>query len=233
MQVKALVHETKVDQLRLGMRASIKIQDQVFRGEITSISNQPEANTWFQGNVKEYATLIKIDGEPEGLKPGMTAQLDILVSQKKDVLQVPVQCVVERANKFYAYVKNGQGIEPRNLVLGGTNDTVMEVVDGLKEGELVLLNPRADVPNAADQAVEPDDLDINKRPGLRPEGQRHQRRPHQVPPHQAALLEQLPQALRSQPPPADRPRAGGALPVPQAPLSFRHSRSSIKTATAN
>src|SRR5581483_7378811 len=69
MQVKALIHETKVDQLRLGMRVRIKIQDRDFQGEITSISNQPEATNFFSGNVKEYATLIKIDGAPEELKP--------------------------------------------------------------------------------------------------------------------------------------------------------------------
>src|SRR6185437_1801045 len=74
MQVKALVHESKIEQLRLGMRALIKIQDREFQGEITSISNQPEATNFFVGNAKEYATLIKIDGEPAGLKPGMTAQ---------------------------------------------------------------------------------------------------------------------------------------------------------------
>ncbi|MGH7139075.1 MAG: efflux RND transporter periplasmic adaptor subunit, partial [Pirellulales bacterium] len=165
MQVKALVHETKVDQLRPGMRARIKIQDRDFQGEITSISNQPETANWFQGNVKEYATLIRIDGEPEELKPGMTAQIEILVTQKKGVLQVPVQCVVERGKGFFAYVTANQDIEVRNLVLGGTNDTVMEVVDGLKEGEHVLLNPRADVPSSTDQVVDDDEMDINKRFG--------------------------------------------------------------------
>lgn len=165
IQVRALVHETKVDQLRPGMRARIKIQDREFQGEITSISNQPEAANFFQGNVKEYATLIKIDGQPEDLKPGMTAELEILVSQKRGALQVPVQCVVERAGKFRAYVKTHGGIEPRDLVLGGTNDTVLEVVDGLKEGEQVLLNPRADVPEATAKVVESTAVDVDKRFG--------------------------------------------------------------------
>ena len=165
MQVKALVHETKVDQLRLGMRAQIKIQDREFQGEITSIANQAEASNWFQGNVKEYATLIKIDGEPEDLKPGMTAEIEILVAEKKGVLQVPVQCVVESGNKFRAYVKTPRGVEVREVVLGGTNDTVLEIVDGLKEGELVLLNPRADVPDASDKPLKAEAVDVGKRYG--------------------------------------------------------------------
>jgi HlyD family secretion protein len=165
MQVKALVHETKIDQLRVGMRARIKIQDHEFQGEITSISNQPEAQIFFLGNAKEYATLIKIDGEPGDLKPGMTAEIEILVSQKRGVLQVPVQCVVERGGKLRAYVKTHSGIEVRDLLSGGTNDTVIEVLDGLKEGELVLLNPRADVPETADKVVEADAVDVNQRFG--------------------------------------------------------------------
>jgi len=75
MQVKTLVHETKVDQLRPGMRARVKIQDREFQGEIGSIANQPEPGNWFSTSVKEYATIVKIDGEPEGLKPGMTAEV--------------------------------------------------------------------------------------------------------------------------------------------------------------
>ncbi|HEV7222349.1 MAG TPA: HlyD family efflux transporter periplasmic adaptor subunit [Pirellulales bacterium] len=165
MQVKALVHETKIDQLRIGMRARIKIQDREFQGEITSISNQPEATNFFIGNAKEYATLIKIDGEPGGLKPGMTAQIEILVNQKKGVLQVPVQCIVERGAKLRAYVKTHDGIEAREVLLGGTNDTVLEVLDGLKAGELVLLNPRADTPDTADKVVEVDAVDVNQRFG--------------------------------------------------------------------
>jgi len=165
MQVKALVHESKIEQLRLGMRALIKIQDREFQGEITSISNQPEATNFFVGNAKEYATLIKIDGEPAGLKPGMTAQIEILVTQKKGALQVPVPCIVERGGKLRAYVTTRDGIESRELLLGGTNDTVIEVLDGLKEGELVLLNPRADIPDTAEKVVEADAVDVNQRFG--------------------------------------------------------------------
>lgn len=165
MQVRALVHETKIDQLHAGMRVRITIQDRQFQGEITSIANQPEASNFFTGNAKEYATLIKIDGEPAELKPGMTAEIEVLVSQKKDVLQVPVQCVVERGGKFRAFVKTPSGIESRELALGGTNDTVLEIVDGLKEGELVLMNPRSDMPDAGERLAESAAIDVNQRYG--------------------------------------------------------------------
>lgn len=165
MQVKALVHETKVDRLRLGMRARIKIQDREFQGEIASIANQPEPTSWFSGSVKEYATIVKIDGEPEELKPGMTAEVEILVEDKKDVLTIPVQCIVEKGGKFYAWVRTADGVEPRELMLGGTNDTVFEIIDGLKEGERVLQNPRADIPAASESVSKMEKVDITQRFG--------------------------------------------------------------------
>lgn len=174
MQVKVLVHETKVDQLRPGMRARIKIQDREFKGEIKSIANQPEPGNWFSGAVKKYATIVTIDDEPKDLKPGMTAEVQILVAQKHDVLTVPVQCVVERGNKFQAWVKTADGVQPHDLLLGGTNDKVIEIVDGLKEGEKVLQNPRAEIPDASQNvSQEEEQVDVGKRFGesrVKPDG---------------------------------------------------------------
>src|SRR6185437_9792251 len=165
MQVKALVHESKVDRLRRGMRAVIKIQDRVLQGAIASIANQPEPSGWWTGNVKEYATIIKIDGHPEELKPGMTAEVEILVDERQDVLSVPVQCVVEKGAKFFAWVKTPKGVERRDVVLGATNDTDIEIKDGLKQGELVLQNPRAEVPDAREEVVVAEGVDVKKKFG--------------------------------------------------------------------
>jgi multidrug efflux pump subunit AcrA (membrane-fusion protein) len=151
MQVKALIHETKVDQLRPGMTATIKIQDREFQGEITSIANQPEPSGFWQGFIKEYAILVRILGEPDQLKPGKTAELRILADERKQVLMVPVQCVVQQGTCFYAWVKTAEGIQRRELLLGAKNDTSIEIIDGLREGELVLLTPRADSPAAGDK----------------------------------------------------------------------------------
>jgi HlyD family secretion protein len=165
MQVKALVHESKVDRLRRGMRAVIKIQDRELQGAIASIANQPEPGSWFTGNIKEYATIIKIDGHPEELKPGMTAAVEILVDERKDVLSVPVQCVVEKGNKFFAWVKTPKGVERRDVVLGATNDTEIEVKDGLKLNELVLQNPRAEIPDAREDVAAAEGVDVKKKFG--------------------------------------------------------------------
>ncbi len=148
MQVKVTIHESRVDQIRPSMPANITIQDEDYRGSVLRIANQPERTSWFSANVKEYATTVSIDGESEKLRPGMTAKVVILVSSSTDALTVPVSAVVEQRGKFYCWVNTPQGPERRPLVLGSTNDKLIEIVDGVKEGEEVYRNPRAIVQEA-------------------------------------------------------------------------------------
>ena len=168
MQVKMTVHETKVERLKVGMPASVKISDREFSGKIISIANQPEPGSWMNANLKEYATIVKIGGEADGLKPAMTAEVEVLIADLNDILTVPVSCVVEQGGKFNAWVVSGPNkFERRPLTVGVTNDKVFEIKDGLKEGDVVLLNPKAMVEEARKE--EPrnstQDVDANKRFG--------------------------------------------------------------------
>lgn len=162
MQVKTLVHESKVELLRVGQRARIKVQGREAQGTITQVASQPEASNFFGGGAKEYAAFVRVDGQSEGLKPGMTADVTILIGEHKDVVAVPVQCVVAKGRKAYAWVKNGDNIERRDLVLGASNDTLIEVKDGLKVGDLVLQRPRAEVAEANADADESEAVDVEK-----------------------------------------------------------------------
>jgi HlyD family secretion protein len=162
MQVKVTVHETKVNLLRPGMPARIVIQDKEFEGSVISTANQPEPGSWMSSSIKEYATIVAIDGETEGLKPGMTAEVEILIADLENVLVVPVAAVVEQRGQFLAWVQTEKGPERRPLVLGQTNDQVIEVKDGLKIGDVVLLNPRAVVLEARESDLKQEDSSKKK-----------------------------------------------------------------------
>lgn len=148
MQVKVTVHESKVDLLRPGMPARITVQDRKWVGKVVSIANQPEPSSFFAASIKEYATTVSIEGDTTGLKPGMTAEVEILVNDLHDALTVPVSAVVEKDGKFFAWVKGKTGPHRRPLLLGQTNDKVIQVADGLKENDEVILNPRAVIAEA-------------------------------------------------------------------------------------
>ena len=165
MQVKVNVHETKVENLARNMRARIKIQDLDLQGTVVYIANQPEASSRWMGNVKEYATTVRIENKEAELKPGLTAEVEILVAHLKDVVTVPVAAVVEQRGKFFCWVKTDSGTERRDLVLGLSDDQFVEVKDGVAEGELVLLNPRAVVSEARGGDEGPEDVNVNEKFG--------------------------------------------------------------------
>ena len=143
MQVRVTVHESKVDQVRPGMRARIRILDRETTGVVTTIANQPEPSNPFEGNAKEYTTLVKLAQEDSNsFRPGMTAEVEILVAHETNVVTLPVRAVVEQQGSFYAWVETDQGPERRLLLIGLTNDEVVEIKDGVLEGERVVLNPR-------------------------------------------------------------------------------------------
>ena len=75
--------------------------------------------------------------------------------------------MAEAGGKPRAWVKTEGGIEERELVLGRTDDTYYEVVDGLKEGEPVLLNitPQVSLLPQASGPVEPAKVDTDERFG--------------------------------------------------------------------
>ena len=154
MQVNVKIHESRVRQVTPGLRVRIQIEDKELLGHVVTVANQPEPAGWWNANLKEYSTTIAIDEGAEDLKPGMTAAVDILVAERTDVTAVPVSAVVEQAGRFFCWVNTSAGPQRRPLVLGVTNDKMIEVVDGVALGDVVLRNPRAVVEDARDDVAQ-------------------------------------------------------------------------------
>jgi HlyD family secretion protein len=141
MQVKVNVHESKVEELQPGMPATIVVQGQKYRGVVESIANQPEQTSWFQGNVKEYATIVKIDGDAQGLKPGMTSEVTILVARLRDVLYLPLACVVENRGHYYVWRSDAGKPVRTEVKVGLSNESFVEIQGGIEEDTEVFENP--------------------------------------------------------------------------------------------
>ena len=73
----------------------------------------------------------------------MNAEVRIHVERKPDALQVPVQTLAELKGHFFTLVKNGEQYETREVSIGSTNDKVATIESGLKDGDEVVMNPRA------------------------------------------------------------------------------------------
>ena len=79
---------------------------------------------------------------PKSLRPGQRAKVHIFVDSQPDVLQAPIQSVVERDGKYYCLVKRDDRTwQLREVEVGSNNDSFVVVEKGLAVGDQVALNP--------------------------------------------------------------------------------------------
>lgn len=150
MQVKAKINESRVTLVKAGMPVLVRLDafgEKVSRGEVTKVNQYAEPGSWFSSQVKEYATFIKIYDPPEGIRPGLTAEVRVFVEQLPEALQVPVQAVFEHGKVNYAVVRTSAEDKPlkhelRKISVGSSNDKFVTINDGLKENEAVILDAR-------------------------------------------------------------------------------------------
>jgi HlyD family secretion protein len=149
MKIDARIHESRISRVVIGQPVEIEIDaipGDPYRGQLQSISSVPVPGSWPNTDLKEYEAVIEILDSPNRvrkLKPGMTAQIRIIVEDRKEnVLQIPVQSVVSFSSRYFTYIANQEGTERRELKVGDANDEFMEVLDGVAEGELVVMSPR-------------------------------------------------------------------------------------------
>ncbi len=132
MQVDAKINEARISLVRPGMPASIRLDafpDVTLTGEVQEVSDYPAPTSWYRGDVKEYQTIIHIDNPPPNLKPGLTAEVRIQVEDLDEVMQVPVQAILEYGPRHYGVVRNGTAWEARELALGPSNEKSVVVCD--------------------------------------------------------------------------------------------------------
>jgi len=143
MQVRSRVHESNIKRVKQGQKVKIRVDafpEESLTGTVDKVAVLPNAqNRWLNPDLKVYDTFIIIDGTHSWLKPGMTAQVEILVAELNDVLFVPMQSVFNVDNQQVCYVQKGNEIEMRIVKTGEFNESFIEIKEGLKEGEKVLL----------------------------------------------------------------------------------------------
>jgi HlyD family secretion protein len=157
MKVEAGIHESRISMVRTELPVRIRVEaypSEIFHGVVATVSSVPTPGRWPNMDLKEYPITIRLTDSLEKirrLKPGLTAQIEILVKQRSDVLQVPVQSVISIGERRVAFVVGDKGPERRDLEIGESSDTAVEILKGVKEGEQVVMNPRT---HFADQIQE-------------------------------------------------------------------------------
>lgn len=145
MAVRVDIHESAVQRVEVGQPAVVYIDafpDVRLTGEVIKVAVVADsANSFMNPDLKVYPSQVRIDGTHDWLRPGMSAQVEILVASLADVVYVPVQAVGYFGSDQVVYVSSGGSVERRVIEVGDFSDSFIEVVSGIEEGEEVLLLP--------------------------------------------------------------------------------------------
>ncbi len=171
LQVKTKVYEAIIDQVHPGLRAHVRLEnkpDVTYPGKIIRVGVLPDSqNRWLNPGVKVFSVTVALDEEIEGLRPGMSNEVEIELARLDSALQVPIATVYTRQDETFCYLVDGSGNYKRTPVkLGRMNNTHVQVLSGLKQGDKVLLAPpRGEQVETTPKAKEEDDAE-DATPGM-------------------------------------------------------------------
>ena len=138
--IVASVDESDIGTVEVGQKVEITADafpEANFEGEVVRIATKGTDTS----NVVTFDVKIEVFGKgKEKLKPGMTANVDILVSDKDDVLMIPSESVQGSRDRWFVFLpgENGEKIK-RPVKIGVDNSMNVEITEGLKEGEEVVI----------------------------------------------------------------------------------------------
>jgi HlyD family secretion protein len=158
MEVQVALNESVVDQVRIGQRVIVTFEalpKLVLTGRAMSVSQIP-TRVMARGDqqpmdtgVRFFTGVVKLDKVTDQLKPGMSAMVDMELTPREHVLAIRHEAVRTDRGKKVCYVAHEESLERREVKIGQDTADLVEVLDGLQEGELVALNPPASTEHVA------------------------------------------------------------------------------------
>lgn len=142
MKVETRISEAQVSQVRPGQITRVMVDafpNGHFEGCVASISPTAAPPDFRNRDVKLYPVTISVPQTDAPLKPGMSAEVQIFTGLARNALRVPVAAVVRTAGKATCAVDAPGGVREATVVTGVSDGRFVEIREGLKEGDKVLL----------------------------------------------------------------------------------------------
>lgn len=171
MEIEANVDEADIGQLRVGQRVEFSVDafpDRNFAGEVTEIRLLAVE----ESNVITYTVVINAPNPEQILMPGMTANVEFFVTEKKDIVVVPnraLEFIPDEATLMQykeanpeikvtlpgtpdtgqaqgqktVWIRKDNMIYPQEVRVGETDEINYEVLSGIQEGDEIILSMSA------------------------------------------------------------------------------------------
>ena len=142
LEVLAYVDETDIGRINVGQASAFSVDtypDTEFQATVNAI--QPRAE--LQNGVVNY--IVRLNFEPVDdyiLRPEMTAHVRIVVDEREQVLTAPRATIKRSTGRQYVVVQRGGEWLEQDVRTGWRSDTAVEFLSGVREGDVLDLNPR-------------------------------------------------------------------------------------------
>jgi len=139
LQVKAMVTQSDVEKLKVGQKAEVILATRPGEHHAgTVVHIDPTATT--SGDLVRYGVLIAFTRRPKDLLLGQNATITVTTGESVDAVYVPAQAARLRSDgTAVVTVATGDGTAERTVRTGVRGDQYVEIVEGLQEGDKVVL----------------------------------------------------------------------------------------------
>jgi HlyD family secretion protein len=143
LYVRATVDEFDAWQIRLGQEVRVTLEalpGRTLRGRLYKIS---PAVSGERQEARTFNVRVALEEGKAFVKPGMSADVEVIVARRQGALFVPSQAILEREGKKRVYVVADGHARAARVKVGESNWSSTEILEGLREGERVVINPDA------------------------------------------------------------------------------------------
>ncbi|WP_434511343.1 efflux RND transporter periplasmic adaptor subunit [Desulfitobacterium sp. AusDCA] len=164
LQVTAELNEVDAGKVQSGQKVKVTskvVGNTPLTGAVSAISPQAASKLSAQGNTTPLVEIkVDLENTPAELKPGYTVDLNIATAAKNNVLAIPSEALFQEEGKNYVFRVINKKLAKTEVNIGIANETLQEITSGLKAGDIVVLNPTAQLANGL--PVQPDTGSVSR-----------------------------------------------------------------------
>jgi multidrug resistance efflux pump len=142
MVLNATVNQVDAERLRLGMKATIRLDaypEVELPGSLMGIGAMSKTSTFRASYVGEIPVRIKIEKADPRLIPDLTGSAEIVMNSESDTLVAPRSAVFAENDGSYVFVQGPEGWTKKKVDLGLSSFTAVSVRSGIQKGDVVAL----------------------------------------------------------------------------------------------
>ncbi|WP_086313465.1 hypothetical protein A5821_000970 [Enterococcus sp. 7F3_DIV0205] len=151
LKVQLELSNSEASAVAINQKTEISSGNQKFPGKVSEKEPVAKSAQSATGTTASLGAIVTFDQAPDNLFAGFDVDVDIKTNTAENALALPIEALTYNdKNEAIVYVVNDGKAKETKIEIGIQSDKMIEVKNGLKEGDTVILSPNSDVKNNAE-----------------------------------------------------------------------------------